>query len=375
MISVNQNQKRSIAVATIIALVFSAYFLRNFFVIFCTSVILAYIFWPVKVWLSKRRKQGTAISLTIVISLFSIIIPIFIISFIAFTQLNSLANNVGSFYSNANLSELGQRVVEIINNILGHIPFLHIQITEESLIATLNDFFGTIATAFVNAVKSAATSIISLITSSIIFLFVFASVLRNADSLINNFKMLNPLGNQVSDLYLTKAGAMIKGTVRGQFIIAIIQGFVGALSVALAGSPRLFSILFLILSALSVIPLGGGILLIPVGILMILFGNVAGGLIILGTHFIITTNIDNFLRPVLVPAEARLDPALMLVSVFSGLAMFGFLGIVIGPTIMILVVTTVQVYLEVYKDQHMKKIDNGPKTGLLTKIKNIAKND
>ena len=61
------------------------------------------------------------------------------------------------------------------------------------------------------------------------------------------------------------------------------------------------------------------------------------------------TNIDNFLRPILVPREARLDSALMLLSVFAGIAMFGAFGIVIGPVLMIVIVTTISVYLAVYK--------------------------
>jgi len=52
------------------------------------------------------------------------------------------------------------------------------------------------------------------------------------------------------------------------------------------------------------------------------------------------------LRPQLVPKTARLDPALTILSVFAGLKMFGFLGIVIGPVIMIILVTTIQEYLD-----------------------------
>ncbi len=61
------------------------------------------------------------------------------------------------------------------------------------------------------------------------------------------------------------------------------------------------------------------------------------------------TNIDNVLRPILVPRAARLDSALMLLAVFSGITMFGFLGIVIGPVLMIVIVTTVSVYLAVFR--------------------------
>ena len=65
------------------------------------------------------------------------------------------------------------------------------------------------------------------------------------------------------------------------------------------------------------------------------------------------------MRPKLVPSEARLDPALTLLSVFSGMAFFGFLGIVLGPVIMIVIVTTIQVYLEVFKNViQTKQIDS-----------------
>lgn len=39
----------------------------------------------------------------------------------------------------------------------------------------------------------------------------------------------------------------------------------------------------------------------------------------------------------------------MLLAVFSGIAAFGFWGIVLGPVLMIVIVTTIDVYLAVYK--------------------------
>ena len=49
------------------------------------------------------------------------------------------------------------------------------------------------------------------------------------------------------------------------------------------------------------------------------------------------------------PKSAHLHPALMLLAVFAGLSMFGFWGIVLGPVLMIVIVTTVSVYLVVYR--------------------------
>jgi predicted PurR-regulated permease PerM len=137
----------------------------------------------------------------------------------------------------------------------------------------------------------------------------------------------------------------------------LCQGIAGAASIYIAGFHDGFFIFAILLTLLSIIPLGGGIVTIPFGIGMALFGNVPGGLFVVVWHLVVVTNIDNFLRPILVPREARLDPALMLLAVFSGIAMFGFWGIVIGPVVMIVIVTTISVYLAVYKGIPMEVLE------------------
>ena len=58
--------------------------------------------------------------------------------------------------------------------------------------------------------------------------------------------------------------------------------------------------------------------------------------------------IDNLLRPRLVPRGAYLHPMLLLLSVFGGLSVAGLVGVVYGPVIMILFVTTIEVYRKYY---------------------------
>jgi predicted PurR-regulated permease PerM len=206
----------------------------------------------------------------------------------------------------------------------------------------------------------AAGGAIGLITSVIIFLYVLISFLVNQSELLTLIRRLNPLGDEVTDLYLAKMGAMVKGTIRGQGIIALIQGTLGAMSIYIAGFHDGFFIFAIFLTALSLIPLGSGIVTIPFGIGMMFFGHVAGGAFVVLFHIIAITNIDNFLRPILVPRQARLDPALMLLAVFSGIAMFGFFGIVLGPVLMIVIVTTIAVYLAVYQGVEMEQHPEEP---------------
>ena len=115
---------------------------------------------------------------------------------------------------------------------------------------------------------------------------------------------------------------------------------------------------FIFITFLSIIPLGGGIIVIPIGVVMILTGHIWQGILLIAGHILIVTNIDNVMRPRFVPKSAKLDSALLIMSVFSGIAMFGLLGIVIGPVIMIVIVTTVDTYLKFMKQQKAKSIDS-----------------
>jgi predicted PurR-regulated permease PerM len=185
-------------------------------------------------------------------------------------------------------------------------------------------------------------------------------------------RRLNPLGEEITDLYLAKTGAMVKGTVKGQFVIALCQGVAGAISIYIGGFHEGFFIFAILLTALSVIPLGGGIVTIPFGIGMVFFGNVAGGIFVVAWHLLVVTNIDNVLRPFLVPKAARLDPALMLLAVFAGISMFGFFGLVIGPVLMIIIVTTVSVYLAVYKGVELEVHEETPRKRLWSRFRTGA---
>ena len=348
------SQTKSLTIATGFALFFGAYFLRGYFSLLVLSIIMAFIFNPVYKMLRKKFSDSSAAGLTIVISIFAIVVPLFCVLGLATVQVKDLSRDIVVNVSNVNFGELGERTITSVNNALNSIPFVDVNVTEESIAATVKNGVQTFGSAFLRYASATVTSVAGIITSTIIYIYIFLSILKHGPHLLKTAKKLNPLGDEISDVYISRATAMIRGTVKGQFIIALVQGFLGAATFALVGYSQFFFVLFLVFSLFSIIPLGAGILSMPLAGVMILFGQFWPGAIILLQHLLINTNVDNILRPILVPKEARLDPALMLVSVFAGIRFFGFLGIVIGPTIMILCVTTVRVYLEVQKDAPSK---------------------
>jgi predicted PurR-regulated permease PerM len=288
----------------------------------------------------------------------AVIVPLSLFVALAVVQITAMVERVAQWVEDNPLEGLGDKALVFVNDVLHRMPFLQdTTITQESLQGHLATVAQEGGKWLLGLLQGAAGGVFGGITAAILFIYVFLSLLVNREGLVRIIRQLNPLGEEVTDLYMSKMGAMVKGTVMGQFVIAVCQGVAGAISIYLAGFHQGFFLFAVLLSALSVIPLGSGIVTIPFGIGMMLFGNVFGGVFVILFHLIVVTNIDNFLRPILVPRAARLDSALMLLAVFAGITMFGAWGIVIGPVLMIVIVTTISVYLAVYKGVPMDEPD------------------
>jgi predicted PurR-regulated permease PerM len=286
---------------------------------------------------------------TLLSAVAAVIVPIGLLVVLAIVQISRMVAHVAEWVKTTDPSALGDKVLHIVNDAAARVPFLHITITSEMLRKAMVTGAQNVGQWLLQSLQGAAGGIAGAVTYAIIFLYVFLALLVHREKVLTLIGQLNPLGDEVTELYLKKTGAMVRGTVFGQFVIALCQGVAGAASIYVAGFHQGFFIFAILLTALSIIPLGGGIVTIPFGIGMIFYGNVFGGAFVVLWHLLVVTNIDNFLRPILVPRDARLNSALMLLAVFAGIAMFGPWGIVIGPVVMILIVTTIDVYLAVFK--------------------------
>lgn len=334
---------------TILAVLFAAYFLRGYFKLVVIAAVLAYLFTPLYNFYKKRLSTATAATITLLTSFIVVIVPLVVVGFLTVEQLRQLADTVSDRASNLDIGTLGSQIIDSTNSLLQKLPFGDYSISEAAIIEWGKNGLSRFSSSAVGYLTGVLGSVFGILSAAIVYIYLFMAFLVKGPKLVTMFRAINPLGHDISNIYLKRSGAMVRGTVKGQFVIAVAQGAIGALTLAIGGLSQVFFIMFVTLTLLSIIPLGGGILVIPVGLFMMLFGNIGGGILVIVGHLLVTSNIDSVLRPKLIPKEARLDSALMLISVFSGIAMFGFLGIVLGPTLMILVVTTIEAYLEVHK--------------------------
>jgi predicted PurR-regulated permease PerM len=348
---------RSVLAAMLLAVISCFIFVKPYFGTILFSALVAFIFNPVyKAVYRKTKRSGLAVLSTIIIALLSFIVPAALVIGVTVSQASELVSKFNEGTASLGPQQLQSMIdsgTERINNIVHVIPGgERVNIDKQEISERIQSAASDFAKGFVDFIKSASGAFIGFITTTILALFLISAMLSRQKELIDFVKTISPFQSNLTNRYLERAGAMTKAMVKGQLIVATAQGFASALSLWLVGVDY-FWFFFVILTFLSFIPLGGGILTIPIGIIIMLTGNIGRGLFVLLWHFLVVTNIDNFLRPRLVPHNAQLNPALLLLAVFSGLVVFGGMGVIYGPVIMILIVTTFQMYAE-----HASKADN-----------------
>jgi predicted PurR-regulated permease PerM len=197
-------------------------------------------------------------------------------------------------------------------------------------------------------IVSLDSSLPSLIIQAVIFVVVVAALLPVYDTLIPRLEEISPLGPELSKLYTGKTTAMVKSLVLGVFLIAIVQGAAMGFFFWLAGLPYVF-LLTLLSMLLAMIPMVGiSWLVIALAIISFLTGNWVQGVILLGGFYGVVNWIDILLRPKLLSEEASISFALFIVAIFGGLVWAGIMGLFYGPVLMLLLVTTIQIYAERY---------------------------
>ncbi|AGT08255.1 AI-2E family transporter [Paracoccus aminophilus] len=177
-------------------------------------------------------------------------------------------------------------------------------------------------------------------------LYLLFFLFRDGEKLAAKLRQASPLEPEQTDRILRTFVAVVKATVKGNVIIAAIQGTIGGVTLwALGvGGALLWGV---VMAVLSLVPaVGAGLVWAPIGIYLILSGSVASGVILLVIGIGVISMIDNLLRPTLVGGQINMPDYLVLVSTLGGLSLLGINGFVLGPLIAALFMTVWQLYIE-----------------------------
>lgn len=294
-----------------------------------------------------RRRQGPAIALTLLTFFVVILIPTAVVIQVTADQALDLYRNVITLRADQ-LTPLSQ-VINELNSLIKRLPFeLDYQLTEQDIIQALRRAVTPAGSFLASHVVEVGASTVDIIAMFIIFVSLVAALLPAWPGVIQFLKELSPLDDELDQKYIDRVTAMTLSMVRGVFVMAVAQGLLMGLFLWLAGV-RYVAFWTLLAVFLSVLPVGSSLIAFPVGGYLVLTGDLWQGVTVILGYVLVVSNVDSLLRSRLAPQEARLSPVLVLLSLFGGLKLFGFMGVIYGPVVMIFLMTTVEIYLEHYR--------------------------
>ena len=325
--------------AFVILVILTLLMIKPYFTMLVLSLIAVIMLTPLydyfmqRHWVNKR--QNVAVTLTLVSFLGVLVVPIY---FVVRLVIEQLAGAVTSFAA-VDLDATAQSISEA----LGRWP-----INAADVLGAFQSLAVTVGAALTDLAISLGSSLPDLMIQGLLFVVIVAALLPRYKSLVTGVQRISPLGYDISELYSRKITAMVSSLVKGVFLIAILQGAAMGVFYWLAGLPYIF-LLVVVSMLLAMIPIVGiSWLVIGIVIVSFLTGNYVQGLIVLGGFYGVVNWIDVLLRPKLLSKEANLPVALFLLSIFGGLAWAGAMGLFYGPVIMLLLITTIQIYVEKY---------------------------
>ena len=310
------------------------------------AALMAYLFYPLYIKLKGKKEKGElAAFATLAASFFIVIIPVVFVVISAFGQLATFASQASNSQYWQDMPDIVDRAINLTNDIAGPITGQNPSITEEGIVSFLRNTVPAIARGSAQFLLGVATSLPRLGIAFVVYIYMFIAFLKYGPRIVAKIRTMSPFDEETTEYYLERVGLMANAMVKGQLILSMITSAFAAILLIFLGYGHLFFILFVLFTILNFIPLGSGIVLVPMAVISMFSGQFWAGLLVIILYYAFG-NLEPLWRAKLIPKKIQLPVALMMLATFCGIAYFGILGIVYGPVIMILIITTVNLYIE-----------------------------
>ena len=186
--------------------------------------------------------------------------------------------------------------------------------------------------------------------SFFIMLYLLFFFLRDGGALSSRIKEAIPLEGEIKRNIFAKFTTVIRATVKGNIVVAVLQGALGGLIFWFLGihAPVLWGTMMAFLSLLPAV--GAALVWIPVAIYFLTTGAIWQGVLLIAYGVLVIGLVDNILRPVLVGKDTKMPDYVVLMSTIGGMSVFGLNGFVIGPVIAAMFMSAWDIFMKARQD-------------------------
>lgn len=342
IVKIEQLERRSFLIALAVITFLFLLLLKPFFAPILWACIIAILFHPVQLWLERKIggwPNATALT-TLMACVFLVVIPVL------FLLTSFLQQGIALFHLiDTGEIQPGQYIDQVrrafpvaqnfIESIGVDIASLRENATKGALIA------GSFLTQ--NAL-AAGIGTFNFLLKLALMLYVAFFLLRDGRQLVESLVNIIPLGNERERLLFRNIAGVARATVKGNLLVAIVQGALGGLVFWLLEipAPLLWGVTMAVLSLIPAV--GASLIWLPVAIYLYADGQWTAATVLIIYGILVIGLADNILRPLLVGRDTKLPDWMVLLSTLGGLAIFGINGFVVGPLIAVLFVAFWQIF-------------------------------
>ncbi|HEY6527929.1 MAG TPA: AI-2E family transporter [Cellvibrionaceae bacterium] len=158
-------------------------------------------------------------------------------------------------------------------------------------------------------------------------------MLRDGEQLLELLVRALPIADKRERQLFALFGEVTRATVKGNLVVALVQGALGGLILAFLGMQGV--LLWAVLMAFaSLIPaLGPALVWVPISLYLFGTGQHWQAAVLVGFGVVVIGTVDNILRPILVGRDTQMPDYMVLLSTLGGIALFGINGVVVGPLV------------------------------------------
>ena len=297
------------------------------------ATVLAILFAPVYRRFQERMggRSTLAALATLLVIVLLVILPAALVSIL-------LMQEGVALYARIQSGELD--IAHYLRQLTDAIPAWAAQMLDSAGLGSLNGVQERLSTGLAKGLQFFASQALNIgqdtfdfIVELFVMLYVLFFFLRDGRQLAARIRAAIPLQENVQHHLGRRFINVIRATVKGNIVVAILQGLLGGLAFWFLGihATVLWAVLMAFLSLLPAV--GSALVWIPVAVYLLVSGATWQGIGLIAYGVLVIGLVDNVVRPVLVGKDTKMPDYVILVSTLGGMAIFGLNGFVIGPVI------------------------------------------
>lgn len=298
------------------------------------AVILAYVLAPLNRRLSRRLPSSLAAGISITIGLFAIVLPVVVVLGVAATQTRQLIEGFDP--------ETVFRVDDLIADRFG------VTLDAMELQETLSGTISSAGRGVVGNVFSFVGGLPELFIGVTVMFFVLYYLLKDGDRAAAWLRTVLPLDPAIREELFDESNLLLYNSLVGTVAVAGVQAALLGVAFVLVGIQNVvfWTVVTFVAALLPLV--GASIIWLPAGGYFLLVGRPVAAVALLGFGAVVISTVDNVLRPMVMRRGAQLSPVLTILGIFGGLALFGFVGLFVGPIVLGVTKLVVELFAREY---------------------------